>query len=552
MKTGEIAAEDRKVALFNLGFAYSAFLIGTLCGLLQVFIRNDALKLPEWLDYYQILTAHGLLLAIVFTTFFIFAFFQAGMSRTLGAFGPKVRLWNWVGFAVTALGTILVVVMVVAGQASVLYTFYAPLQAHGLFYVGLALFVIGTWIQGFSLVGHYAVWRRNHKGELSPLFAFMAIATIILWVIACLGVVATVLFQFIPWAFGWTSGINVELSRSLFWYFGHPLVYFWLLPAYMAWYVIVPKIIGGKVFSDSLARLSFVLFILFSIPVGFHHQLTEPGISSFWKFLQTVLTFMVIIPSLITAFSMFATFEIRGRELGGRGLFGWIRKLPWRDVRFTSIFIAMAFFIPGGAGGIINASFQMNEVIHNTLWVVGHFHITVGTPVAMTFFGLTFWLIPNLTGRRFTKSLQKLAFLQIATWSIGMLLMSTAQHLLGLLGAPRRTAYTGYAHDDALAWFDGLLTNHVTMAVGGSILFLSAVLLVFIVIQLWWLAPKADEQTYEAFPIAESDSSMTPRFLENWKIWIGIAFLLIALAYTIPLAEIIQHAPPGSGRFQTW
>ncbi|MCA1012299.1 b(o/a)3-type cytochrome-c oxidase subunit 1 [Halobacillus halophilus] len=552
MRTGEIAIKDRKVALFNLGFAYSAFLIGTLCGLLQVFIRNDALKLPEWLDYYQILTAHGLLLAIVFTTFFIFAFFQAGMSRTLGAFGPKVRLWNWIGFAVTALGTLLVVVMVVAGQASVLYTFYAPLQAHGLFYVGLALFVIGTWIQGFSLVGHYAVWRRHHKGELSPLFAFMAVATIILWVIACLGVVATVLFQFIPWAFGWTNGINVELSRSLFWYFGHPLVYFWLLPAYMAWYVIVPKIIGGKVFSDSLARLSFVLFILFSIPVGFHHQLTEPGISSFWKFLQTVLTFMVIIPSLITAFSMFATFEIRGRELGGRGLFGWIRKLPWRDVRFTSIFIAMAFFIPGGAGGIINASFQMNEVIHNTLWVVGHFHITVGTPVAMTFFGLTFWLIPNLTGRRFTKSLQKLAFLQIATWSIGMLLMSTAQHLLGLLGAPRRTAYTGYAHDDALAWFDGLLTNHVTMAVGGSILFLSAALLIFIVIQLWWLAPKADEETYEAFPIAESDSSMTPRFLENWKIWIGIAFLLIALAYTIPLSEIIQHAPPGSGRFQTW
>ncbi|MGI8313666.1 b(o/a)3-type cytochrome-c oxidase subunit 1 [Halobacillus mangrovi] len=543
---------DRLLALSNLGFAYAAFLIGTLCGLLQVFIRNDALTLPSWLDYYQVLTAHGLLLAIVFTTFFIFAFFQAGMSRTLGAFGPKVLLWNWIGFWVTSIGTLLVVVMVISGQASVLYTFYAPLQAHGLFYVGLALFVIGTWIQGFALVGHYIVWRKQNKGELSPLFAFMTVATVILWVIACLGVVATVLFQFIPWAFGWAQGINVELSRSLFWYFGHPLVYFWLLPAYMAWYVIVPKIIGGRVFSDSLARLSFVLFILFSIPVGFHHQLTEPGIASFWKFLQTVLTFMVIIPSLMTAFSMFATFELRGRELGGKGLFGWVTKLPWRDVRFTSIFIAMAFFIPGGAGGIINASFQMNEVIHNTLWVVGHFHITVGTPVAMTFFGLTFWLIPHLTGRRFTKSLQKLAFLQIGTWSIGMLLMSTAQHMLGLLGAPRRTAYTGYAHEDAQAWFEGVLSNHVTMAVGGSILFLSAVLLIFIVVQLWWLAPKADESTFMHFPIADSDSSSTPKFLENWKIWIGVAFILIALAYTIPLSEIIQHAPPGSDRFQTW
>ncbi|PMX95730.1 cytochrome C, partial [Pseudomonas sp. MPR-R5A] len=78
----------------------------------------------------------------------------------------------------------------------------------------------------------------------------------------------------------------------LFWYFGHPLVYFWLLPAYMAWYVIIPKIIGAKIFSDSLARFSFILFLLFTIPVGFHHQLMEPGIDATWKFLQVVLTFI--------------------------------------------------------------------------------------------------------------------------------------------------------------------------------------------------------------------------------------------------------------------
>src|SRR5690606_16762194 len=139
----------------------------------------------------------------------------------------------------------------------------------------------------------------------------------------------------------------------LFWFFGHPPVYFWLLPASIAWYVVVPRLVVTKVVSDSLSRFSFILFILFSIPVGFQHQLTEPGIPGFWKFLQVVLTFMVIIPSLMTAFSMFATFEISGRKKGGRGLFGWFTKLPWKDIRFTSIFIAMAFFIPGGAGGII-------------------------------------------------------------------------------------------------------------------------------------------------------------------------------------------------------
>ncbi len=549
-----IAAQDRKLALWNIGVAYIAFLIGTLCGLLQVFIRNDALQLPSWLDYYQILTAHGVLLALIFTTYFIFGFFVTGMSKSLGSFGPKVLLYSWVGFWVTTIGTVMATVMIISGEASVLYTFYAPLKASGWYYVGLALVIVGTWISSFALVGHYVVWRKAHKGELSPLFAFMTITTIIMWIIACLGVVATVLFQYIPWAFGWVDTINVELSRSLFWYFGHPLVYFWLLPAYMAWYVIVPKLLGVKVFSDSLARLAFVLFILFSIPVGFHHQLTEPGISNFWKFLQVVLTFMVIIPSLLTAFSMFGTFERAGRKNGGQGLFGWFTKLPWKDVRFTSIFVAMAFFIPGGAGGIINASFQLNEVVHNTMWIVGHFHITVGTPVAMTFMGLTFWLVPYLTGRKFSKVMQKLGFIQIITWTIGMLLMSTSQHILGLLGAPRRTAYTGYNnHPSALEWFDGILTNHVTMAVGGSILFLSAMLLIYIVVMTMFLSPKAElEADFVEFPMADSDKEHTPKFLENWWIWIGIAFALIIIAYAIPLYGMIHHAPPGSEGFKTW
>lgn len=549
-----IGIQDRKLALWNIGVAYIAFIIGTFCGLLQVFVRNNALDLPTWLNYYQILTAHGVLLALIFTTFFIFAFLIAGMSKTLGGFGPKVNLFAWLGFIVTTIGTALATVMIISGKASVLYTFYAPLKASGWYYVALALVIIGTWLSSFALLGHYVAWKKRNKGQLSPLFAYMTVATLILWLIACLGVVATVVFQYIPWAFGWVDTINVELSRSLFWYFGHPLVYFWLLPAYIAWYTVVPKILGVKVFSDSLARLSFVLFLLFSIPVGFHHQLTEPGISSFWKFLQVVLTFMVIIPSLMTAFSMFATFEISGRKKGGSGLFGWFKKLPWKDVRFTSIFIAMAFFIPGGAGGIINASFQLNELVHNTLWIVGHFHITVGTPVAMTFMGISFWLIPYLTGRKFTKRLQKLAFIQIGSWSVGMLLMSTAQHILGLFGAPRRTAYSGYnGNVNALEWFDGILSNHVTMAVGGTILFLSAMLLVYIVANLLFVAPEAKlKEEFEEFPIAESDKSHTPKFLENWWIWIGVAVVLILMAYALPLSHMIQHAPPGSGGHITW
>ena len=160
----------------------------------------------------------------------------------------------------------------------------------------------------------------------------------VMWIVCTIGVAATVLFQFIPWSLGWVDTINITLSRTLFWYFGHPLVYFWLLPAYMVWYVVIPKVLGGRGFSDNLARLAFVLFLFFSIPVGIHHQLVDPGIDAFWKGLQVVLTFMVIVPSLMTAFSMFAVFETYGRSQGAKGLLDWFKKLPWTDARFVLVF----------------------------------------------------------------------------------------------------------------------------------------------------------------------------------------------------------------------
>lgn len=380
------------------------------------------------------------MLALVFTTYFIYGFLFSGMGSTCGTLSAGQRKAGWIGFWTTTIGTVIATLLIILDEASVLYTFYAPLQAHPLYYIGLTLFVVGTWFGGGALLANYFAWKKNNPGKLTPLFGYMTVGTILLWFIATIGVAATVLLQLIPWSFGFVDKINVLLSRTLFWYFGHPLVYFWLLPAYMAWYISIPKIIGGKLFSDSLARLAFVLFLLFSIPVGFHHQLMESGISEFWKYFQVVLTFIVIIPSLLTAFSIFATFESAGRAKGATGLFSWFKKLPYGDARFLAPFIGMLFFIPAGTGGIINASHQMNAMVHNTLWVVGHFHITVGSTVAMTFFGITFWLIPYLTGRRFTAAMNKLGVLQTALWTIGMLIMSTSMHFLGLEGSPRRTA----------------------------------------------------------------------------------------------------------------
>ncbi|HEU4607728.1 MAG TPA: cbb3-type cytochrome c oxidase subunit I, partial [Chitinophagaceae bacterium] len=368
-----------------------------------------------------------------------------------------------------------------------------------------------------------------------------------LWCLATLGVAAEMLLQLIPWSLGLVPKIDPLLARTLFWYFGHPLVYFWLLPAYMAWYTVVPKVIGGKIFSDSLARLSFLLFLLFSVPVGFHHQLVEPGIDPAWKFLQVVLTFGVVIPSLMTAFSLFAMFETFGRSKGAKGLFGWIKVLPWGDARFTVPFIGMVAFIPAGAGGMVNASHQMNQVVHNTIWVTGHFHLTVATAVVLTFFGVAYWLIPHLTGRKLTKAMNKLALVQGILWAIGMTFMSGAMHAAGLLGAPRRSAFSEYGGAaQAADW----IPYQIAQAVGGSILFISIIIMLYIFINLAFFAPKGEEE----FPIGEVDENAepTPLVFENWKIWLGITALLILFAYTIPLTDIIQNSPPGSPGYKFW
>ena len=538
---------DGKLAMAHFYIAFIALALGGFAGLLQVLVRSGTFTLPAGITYYQILTVHGVLLGLVLTTFFIMGFQFAAISKTSGTLSKKARITGWIGFWMMTIGTAMSATMVLLNEASVLYTFYAPLQAHPIFYFGLVFVVIGSWLDGGAMLAGYISWRKLNKGKVGPLLSFMVIINNVLWFTATLGVAATVLIQIIPWSLGWVDTINVLVSRTLFWYFGHPLVYFWLLPAYMVWYVIIPKVIGGKIFSDSLARLSFILFLLFSVPVGFHHQLTEPGIDPAWKFLQVILTFLVIIPSLMTAFSMFATFESTGRAKGYKGIFGWFKALPWGDARFTVPFIGMVAFIPAGAGGIVNASNQLNQVVHNTIWVTGHFHLTLATSVVLTYFGAMYWLVPHLTGRKLTKKMNKLAIIQAMTWAVGMTFMSSAMHFAGLLGAPRRSTYSTYGGSaQAAEW----IPYQVAQAVGGSILFIGIILILIIFVNLAFFAPKGNEE----FPIGEvsEKAEKTPLIFENWKLWIGITALLIILAYTLPFADMIQNAPPGSKGFKLW
>src|SRR5690625_4273001 len=206
--------------------------------------------------------------------------------------------------------------------------------------------------------------EKKESSQHIPIFSFFATGIFVLLFFGTLGVTYEVL-TLIPWAFGWTETVNVMLSRTFFWSFGHTLVNVWYLTAVSAWYVVIPKIIGGRLFSDTLTRVVVILLVILNIPGGFHHQIVDPGFSEELKFLHVFMSLSIGFPSLMTAFAMFAIFENAGRRKGGKGLLGWFKKLPRGDVRFLAPFIAMVAFIPAGAGGIAQTNFQLNQVVHN-------------------------------------------------------------------------------------------------------------------------------------------------------------------------------------------
>ncbi|USK39444.1 cbb3-type cytochrome c oxidase subunit I [Cytobacillus firmus] len=541
-----ISLEDGKLTKSYLSVAFLAILLGGILGLLQGLNRAGMLELPAWLNYYQVLTAHGLLLVVVLSAFFTIGYFYAGLSHTLGGLLPKVRKMAWIGFWMKIFGFVLAVIPILMNEASVMYTFYPPMAASPIFYIGLVFIVLGVWMCAFGAFINVASWRKRNPGQHIPILSFFATGVFVLLFFGSIPVAIEV-FTIIPWAFGWVETINVMVARTLFWAFGHTLVNIWYLTAVSAWYVIVPKVIGGRRWNDLLTRIVVIALVIMNITGGFHHQIIDPGISEPVKYMHVFMSLAIGFPSLMTAYAMFAVFERTARRKGGKGIVGWYKKLPWGDVRFLAPFIAMAAFIPAGAGGIAQTTNQLNQVVHNTMWVVGHFHLTLGMSVVMTFFGLSYWLIPYVSKRVLTPQINKLGVIQTIIWTLGMIIMSGAMHWVGLLGSPRRTSYSTYFDNaTALSWDPYLFF----LAIGGTLLMIGVLMQVYAVFYLMFFAPKGNTE----FPIAEveEDESPTPRWTERWGLWVVCMIVLVGMAYVIPLVDFIVNAPPGSPPFKTW
>jgi cytochrome c oxidase subunit 1 len=525
----------RKLVLAHFWVAFIAFLGAIFLGEWQMFIRSP---LAQWVNnpehYYRSVTAHGTVMAYVLPTLVAMGFGYAVSELALKRALVGVR-WAWAGFWLVIAGTAMAAITMAVGKASVLYTFYPPMIASPFYYLGVVLVVLGSWIWVALMSINLRVWRKENPGATVPLAMFGNVAGAYLWAWTSVGAAAEILLLILPAALGFTDTINAGLARVFFSWTLHAIVYFWLMPAYIAFYTIVPRAIGGRLYSDTMGRVAFVLFLVFSMPIGIHHLFADPQVGAGFKFVHAAMTAMVSVPTLLTVFTIVASVEVAARLRGGKGALGWVKALPWDNPMMLAVTFSFVMLGFGGAGGIINMSYQLNETVHNTQWVTGHFHLMFGGAIVIMYFMLAYELWPQLTGCGPLS--QRLIKAQLWLWFVGMLVLSMPWHLVGLLGMPRRMAYYDYTHPalQPQAW------TVTASTFGGLLLVISAVLLVYIL-----GAARKTGQAVEPFTFSRTAHPVhhTPVALNHFGLWVAMMIGLTLVNYGYPIVQlaVLEHA----------
>lgn len=527
---------NRRLILAHLWVAFAVFLAAACLGVWQMWVRSPLsapLDVPQ--RYYQSVTAHGVSMGYVLTTFFImgFGYFVAETSLKRPIPG---RLWAWGAYWAGLLGVVMTVAAIASGRASVLYTFYPPLTATVWFYVGLVLVVAASWVWCLVMLAAMSRFKRDNPGVPVPLAMYATVANAVMWLWTTVGVALEIVFLIIPAVLGWRHTIDVGLSRTLFAWTLHPIVYFWLLPAYIAFYTMAPRAAGGRLYSEMMGRLSFVLFLLYSLPVGMHHLFMDPEHSTGFKFIQMSLTALVALPTLLTVFTISASMALAGYLRGGKGLLGWIRALPWGRpmVLATGLAFFMLFF--GGGGGMINMSYGMNAMVHNTSWVTAHFHLIFGGTVVIMYFAIAYEIWPSLALRQPGSARRQR--LQLWLWAAGMMIMALPWHFLGLEGQWRRVASFDYS-DPRIAWWG----PWVVVSLGGGIILLASAVLFVANLLPSRGAARLPASGY-AYALAAHPLSRIPAALNGFTLWNVLVAVLMVVSFGFPIMQFFMGQAP--------
>lgn len=462
-------------------------LIGGVGALLVTLTRWPAVHLLPADRFYQLLTMHGVDMLIFWLITFEIAvlYFCSSTLLKCRLATPKIA---WLGFALMMIGMVVNNLAVMNGDASVMMTSYVPMPANPNFYLGLILFAVGALIGCFVFLGTLVIAKeeKTYEGSI-PLVTFGALTACIIAVFT-IASGAIILIPTYLWSIGYINHIDPAMYRLIWWALGHSSQQINVAAHVAVWYAIAAIVFGARPLSEKVSRTAFFLYIAFLQLASAHHLLVDPGLSSEWKIFNTSYAmYLAVLASMVHGLTVPGSIEVAQRAKGlTNGLFEWLRKAPWSNPIFSGMFISLVGFgFIGGISGVIMGTEQINIIIHNTIYVPGHFHATVVIGTTLAFMSLTYFLIPTL----FRKQIM---FPGLVKWQpylfgFGMAVFTLAMMGAGTLGVERRhwdMAFTdsmlGFDYPASAYTFMGIVGISGTVAViGGAIFVLVTVLSVF-------------------------------------------------------------------------
>jgi len=471
----------------NAVLAVVSLLIGGITALAITLTRWPTVHLLPADKFYQLLTTHGINMLIFWIIFFEIAVLYFCSSTLLRCRLATPKL-GYLALILMVAGAVINNISVFSGNSTVMMTSYVPMPAEPMFYLGLILFAVGALIGCFIFLGTLVIAKeeKTYEGSI-PLVTFGALTACII-AIFTISMGAVILVPTFLWSVGLIANIDSAMYRLIWWGFGHSSQQINVAAHVSVWYAIAAIVFGAKPLSEKVSRTAFILYIAFLQLASAHHLLVDPGLSSTWKIFNTSYAmYLAVLASMIHGLTVPGSIEVAQRAKGlTRGLFEWLRKAPWGNPVFSGMFLSLiGFGFLGGISGVVMGTEQINIIIHNTIYVPGHFHATVVIGTTLAFMSLTYFLIPVLFRRQVF--LPGLAKWQPYIFGIGMMVFSLVMMGAGTLGVQRR--HWDMAFTDSALGFDypasaytlmGLVgISGVAAIVGGAIFVLITVVSVF-------------------------------------------------------------------------
>ena len=412
----------------------------------SIAFRSQGFLPPEHYD--QIFSAHGTIMIFFVAMPFMIGLMNFVVPLQLGVRDVAFPTLNSVGFWLTATGALLVNISLVIGEfARTGWLPYPPLSeltyspGVGVDYYlwSLEISGVGTLVAGINLVTTVLKIRTRGMSYLRmPMFCWTTLATNLLIVAAFPILTATLAMLLLDRYLGFhfftnEAGGNVMMFMNLIWAWGHPEVYILVLPAFGIFSEVISTFSGKPLFGYRSMVTAIMAICILSFMVWLHHFFTM-GAGADVNAIFGIATMIIAVPT-------------------GVKVFNWLFTMYGGRVRFqTPLLWSLGFmvtFIIGGMTGVLMAVPPVAFVLHNSLFLVAHFHnVIIGGVLFGAFAGYTYWF-PKAFGFKLHEGFGKAAFW---CWLVGFYVAFMPLYVLGLLGMTRRMQ-----HYDVAAWHPWLI-----------------------------------------------------------------------------------------------